>query len=217
MNNSGKLFERVIQQIQSDITDGKFIAGEKIPSEAELMNRYHVGRSTIREAIKMLSISGILKVQQGSGTYLSKERPSETIDQRLHRADFDEVNAVRKLLEFEILRLAVQNHTPGDLQKMGESLDSRIKAIREENHEACVNADLNFHLAIAYASCNSVLADLYKSFTTTIRDFFVKREPMGLSHFALSQHLHEQLFKYIKGKKSKLAQQVMQEILDNNY
>jgi DNA-binding FadR family transcriptional regulator len=217
MGKSGKLSERVIHQIEEDVANGTFKKGEKIPSETELMLMYHVGRSTIREAIKMLSTSGILKVQQGSGTYLSADRLAETIDQRLHRADFDEINAVRKLLELELVRLAVLNHTSADLKAIQESLEKRKIAIKEELRDACIDADIEFHMAIANASSNSVLADLYLSFTKIIKDFFSKREPQGISHFAMSHHLHEQLFKHIKAKKAKPAQQVLHEILNSNY
>ena len=178
---------------------------------------YGVGRSSIREAIKALALAGILKVQQGSGTFVMEHAAIESIEQRLGRADFDEINAVRTLLEKELVRLAVQNYTPELLLEMERSLENRKIAIQGEDREACANADIDFHMAIAHAGGNSVLADLYKSFTLMIRDFFAKREPGGIVNFALSHHLHEQLFLAIKTRKAKAAQQVLQEILDNNY
>src|ERR1700712_3868170 len=101
MKASEKLSDRVTGNIRQDIAQNKYRAGEKIPSEPELMKLYDVGRSTIREAIKTLAMTGILRVQQGSGTFVSISPQKETIDQRLRRADFDQINAVRKLLEDE--------------------------------------------------------------------------------------------------------------------
>lgn len=212
-----KLSERLISRIKEDIGSGKYPPGFKIPSEPELMLLYGVGRSSIREAIKALALAGILKVQQGSGTFVMEHAATESIEQRLGRADFDEINAVRTLLEKELVRLAVQNYTPELLLEMERSLENRKIAIQAEDREACANADIDFHMAIAHAAGNSVLADLYKSFTLMIRDFFAKREPGGIVNFALSHHLHEQLFLAIKSRKAKAAQQVLQEILDNNY
>src|ERR1700756_3571331 len=217
MDTSERLSEKVANQIRQDIARNKYKAGEKIPAEPELMKLYSVGRSTVREAIKTLAMTGILKVQQGSGTFVNPARQDETIDQRLRRADFDEINAVRKLLEDEMVRLAAKNHTEKDLEEMKRCLENRRLAILAEQRQACVEADIAFHMAIARASANHVLADLYLSFTSVIREFFSKRETRGISHFAMSHHLHEQLLEAIRSKKEKLAQHVLNKIIENNY
>src|SRR5271156_6615958 len=96
MRASEKLSDQVTNKIRRDISQGIYKVGEKIPAEPELMKLYSVGRSTIREAIKTLAMTGILRVQQGSGTFINVGAQHETIDQRLRRADFDQINAVRK-------------------------------------------------------------------------------------------------------------------------
>lgn len=217
MDKKETLGSRVISQIRNDIAQGKFKLNEKIPAEPELMLLYGVGRSTIREAIKTLATAGILKVQQGSGTFVNSFVSEQTIEQRLKNADFDQINAVRILLEGEIVRLAAQNRTETHIDQIEQSLERRKQAIQSEQRQACVDADIAFHMAIAQASLNNVLADLYESFTLIIRDFFSKREAQGISHFAMSHHLHEQLFKAIKAQKVKQAEQLIQQILNNNY
>ncbi|MDF2431663.1 MAG: hypothetical protein JWP44_1294 [Mucilaginibacter sp.] len=217
MKSSEKLSDQITNRIRHEIDQEKYKAGEKIPAEPELMKLYGVGRSTIREAIKTLAMSGILKVQQGSGTFVCSNAENESIDQRLRRADFYEINAVRKLLEDEMVRLATKNHTEKDLDDMKQYLEDRKLAILNGQLRACVDADIAFHITIASASSNKVLADLYQSFTVIIRDFFAKREIQGISHFAMSHHLHEQLFEAIKSGKEKSAQKVLDQIIENNY
>ena len=217
MRASEKLSDQVTNKIRRDISQGIYKVGEKIPAEPELMKLYSVGRSTIREAIKTLAMTGILRVQQGSGTFINAGVQHETIDQRLRRADFDQVNAVRKLLEAEIIRLATKNHTEKDLEEMKECLEKRRLAILTDGLQACVDADIVFHVAIARASSNDVLADLYQSFTSVIREYFAKRETLGVSHFAMSHHLHVQLLQAIKSKKEKQAQLAIDKIIENNY
>ncbi|MBB6270146.1 DNA-binding FadR family transcriptional regulator [Pedobacter cryoconitis] len=212
-----KLYEKVIGLIKEDISQGKYKAGEKIPSEPELMKLYDVGRSSIREAIKTLAISGILKVQQGSGTFVNQSFQEVSIEQRLRRADFDDVNAVRGLLEKEIVKLATQNRTEEQLGEMERCLENRKLAIQDEDALLCADADIAFHTAIALACSNPVLSDLYYSFTLIMRNFFQAREKQGISRFAMNHHLHEQLFKAIKSKKTNQSQSVLQKILDNNY
>ena len=211
------LSDKVSARIRQDILDGKYKAGEKIPAEPELMKAYEVGRSSIREAIKSLAMSGILKVQQGSGTFVNEVQPLESMEQRLRVASFDEINAVRKLLDLEIVKLAAEHHTPEQIDDINRQLILRKQAIIDEDRQACMNADIAFHMSIASASHNSVLTALYQNFTHTIRTFFSAREPNGIGHFAISHHLHEALYLAIKSKKKKQAVEIMDQILENNY
>jgi len=214
---SERLSDQISVRIRQDILNKKYRAGEKIPTEKELMKIYSVGRSTIREAIKSLAMAGIVSVQQGNGTTVNEESRSQTIDERLKNADFDEINAVRRLLEEEIVKLAVEHHTAEQLQEMEQQLALRKQAIADDDSEQCANADIAFHTAIAKASSNRVLLSLYQHFTQTIRSFFLKRDLQGIGHFAMSHHLHEDLYKAIKGKKRKQALDIIKFILDNNY
>lgn len=217
MEPTSKLSDRVINAIQKDISQGKYKPGQKIPAEPELMVQYAVGRSTIREAIKTLAMTGVLRVQQGAGTFVNETVQAESLDQRLRRADFEEINQVRRMLDYEIVKLAAENHTKEDLHRLKSLLEQRKKAILEQQYQQCLEADIAFHIAVAKASGNNVLADLFRSFTTVIRDFFTKRDTQSISHFAISHHLHEQLYKAIKSGNAKLSRQVMEDILDNNY
>ncbi|GAA4196648.1 GntR family transcriptional regulator [Pedobacter jeongneungensis] len=216
MKQESKLFEQIAIKIRNDIKEGKFKTGEKIPSEPALMELYQVGRSTIREAIKLLTLSGILTVQQGFGTKVNAV-PAEPIEQRLRSSDFDEINQVRALLEQEIVRLATQNRNDTDIKTISEALEKRKLAIENESKTACTNADIEFHLAIARASGNRVLSDLYESFTVIIRDFFAKRAPSGIAHFAMSHHLHQALFDAINDRNADAALKIITTILNNNH
>lgn len=217
MNKTIKLSDKIIIEIKKDIASGKLKKGEKIPAEPELMEHYGVGRSTIREAIKTLSISGILKVQQGSGTFVVSKIKDETLSQRLKRADFEEINSVRALLEKEIVKLASQHRSDADLTMMENLLQQRKKAIEEQQQKKCAEADIAFHISIAKASGNQVLSDLYENFTVVMRNFFELRDAADIKHFSSSQHSHEALFEAIKKQDSNLAEQITTDILNHNY
>ena len=217
MDKKEKLSDKVIMTIKNDIAGGRLKKGQKIPAEPELMELYQVGRSTIREAIKTLAISGILKVQQGSGTFVTSKIKDETLNQRLRRADFDEINAVRSLLEKELVRLACINRNEQHLLVMEEFLAKRKAAIEANAEKKCTDADIDFHIAIARASGNSVLTDLYQSFTKVMRDFFSKREAQNIARFADSQPKHEALARAIADRDQELAEEITANILNNNY
>jgi len=180
------------------------------------MEIYQVGRSTIREAIKTLAISGILKVQQGSGTFVASKIKDESLSQRLKRADFDEVNTVRLVLEKEMVKLACSNRTEADLEKMQALLQQRKKAIEAGQQKKCADADVAFHISIAKASGNQVLSDLYENFSLVLRDFFSRREE-NIDHFSRSQESHEKLAAAITDQDQKSAEQLLTTILHNNY
>src|SRR5689334_9688225 len=94
------LADEVAAQLQQQITQGKYKTGEQLPIEPELMKSFGVGRSTIREAIKVLVNSGLLRVQQGLGTFIEgTEGIKEPLSQRLKRADINDLEEVRQILE----------------------------------------------------------------------------------------------------------------------
>ncbi|QNK61882.1 FadR family transcriptional regulator [Pedobacter sp. PAMC26386] len=211
------LSDKVIIALKADIASGKLKKGTKIPSEPELMERYEVGRSTIREAIKTLAISGILKVQQGSGTFVASKIKDETLAQRLRRADFEDINTVRSLLEKEIVKLACLNRTDEDITALKDYLALRKKAIETDQQQKCTDADIAFHVSIAKASKNKVLLDLYQNFTAVIRDFFTKRKEQNMAYFARSHKWHEELAQAIVNRNQEAAKQLIKTLLNNNY
>ncbi|MES2806998.1 MAG: GntR family transcriptional regulator, partial [Bacteroidota bacterium] len=97
------LADAVASQIAQQISSGQYKVNEKLPIEPELMKNFGVGRSTVREAIKSLVNSGLLRVQQGIGTFVEQTASSrEPIQQRLKRADMHEIDEIRQLFEMKI-------------------------------------------------------------------------------------------------------------------
>lgn len=218
MSRPIKLADKVIFELQREISLGKYKVGELIPPEPILMEQYGVGRSTIREAIKTLSNAGILRVQQGAGTFVcAPAENTEPLDQRLRRANMQEVNHVRQLLEVEIVQLAVVHRRSTDLEAMDDLLQQRWQAITQEDYEACADADIRFHRAVANASHNSVLADLYQTFSNAIVTTFRQREAPHVSQFARTHDLHVQLADAIREQQAVIAINTVKAILENNF
>jgi DNA-binding FadR family transcriptional regulator len=212
-----KLADLVIAKLQQHISLGKWKKGDKIPAEPELMEQFGVGRSTIREAIKTLAQNGVLRVQQGSGTYVNESAgPSESLEQRLRRAAMQELTQVRVLLEREIIRLAVTNRKQQHIREMKQALKQRSEAIARGDYEATMDADILFHTRLAVASQNSVLADLYASFTHVLRNAFQQRDAGNIKEFSKTHALHEKLLKAVDDKNERLALNCLDALLENN-
>jgi len=191
------LAEEVAATLQQQISMGYYKTGEKLPIEPELMKRFGVGRSTIREAIKILNNSGMLRVQQGVGTFIEQTSNNrESMDLRLKRADIQDLDEVRQLLEMKIAEKAAVNRTEEDIAAIKTHLANRKHAASAGLLEACITADINFHISIAVASKNDILADLYKSASIHLKNWFLHISK-DTEAFIQTQHLHELLLKNI--------------------
>ncbi len=208
MNNTihrKSLADEVASKLQQQIALGRYKVNEKLPIEPELMKAFGVGRSTIREAIKILANSGLLRVHQGLGTFVDQATGNkEPLGQRLKRADIKDLDEVRQLLEMKIAEKAALNRTAADLKKIKEWLTKRKAAAAEGLLKECIEADIHFHTAIAEASKNDILADLYKSAAIHVANAF-SQSYKDTRAFTETHHLHEQLFKSIEAGDAKKA------------
>jgi len=165
------LVKQVILQIQEQISLGRLKPGTKIPPEPELMAQLGISRSTLREAVRALVYAGLLEVHQGNGTYVRAERvQAEPLLQRLRRAAILEVYEVRRILELEIAELAAQRRDSDDLDEMRACLNRRKAARQAGDDAAFLNADIAFHIAVAAATKNSVIVDLYQTFSDALQE-----------------------------------------------
>ena len=111
LKREGTLSQLVLESIQESIRDGEFRPGEALPSERELAERYGVGKSSIREAVKMLQVLGVVETAQGRGTYLRRSvgpqilRPL-LLDMMLLRTSADELYEFRLFFDRAYIRLA---------------------------------------------------------------------------------------------------------------
>jgi len=209
-----KLVDDVVNQIQQKISTGTILPGDKLPPEPELMKLFNVGRSTIREAVRVLVHAGLLEKKQGFGTYL-KSSPiiQEPLTHRLLRAELIEVFEARKMIELEIARLAALRHDDTDLFNMRKHLDTRDMALKQNDRELYAKSDIEFHMAVAMASKNAVIIDLYRTFTHILSDAMSKLNRNYSSHDPQSDY-HEQVYESIKNGDSDQAVQSTLKILN---
>lgn len=189
-----QLVEQVIEHLEKAINSGDFTVGTKLPTEPRLMDELGVGRSTLREAIRVLAHGGILEVRQGDGTYVrSLLTTDEPLARRLRRARLREVQEVRRTLEIEIVRLAAERRQESDVARMRGRLKLRQEAVDRGDLSAALDADMAFHSAIAEAAGNAVFADLYRTFSRTLQDALAVQWEIGDSGPSETAGLHERL------------------------
>lgn len=215
--NRKSLADEVAAKLQEQISLGHYRVNEKLPIEPELMKTFGVGRSTIREAIKTLANSGLLRVQQGVGTFVEQAGVSrEPMDQRLKRARIEDLNEVRQLLEMKIAENAALNRTDKDIELLKQHLEDRKRTAKAGLLRECIEADIQFHMAIAEASGNEILADLYKAISIHVKNWFFKIYT-DTQIFEDSYAIHEQLLKSIIAGDAKKAWNTVSKIIHHKY
>lgn len=182
------LAEEIEERILQYIIQTPLEIGTKLPNEFELGERFGVGRSTIREAVKLLVSKGILEVRQGSGTYVISTTPPELDPLGLQglwdkmSLALDLVN-LRMILEPGIAEMAALNATEEDIKKLREICDITERKIR--NDEDYIHDDIQFHTCVAECSKNKVVEQLIPMIDTAVLMFvnvtykFLKEESIA--------------------------------------
>ncbi|HWO42496.1 MAG TPA: FadR/GntR family transcriptional regulator [Candidatus Eisenbacteria bacterium] len=158
-----RISEEVVSQIHRLIRDGKVKAGDQLPSERELAETFKVSRTSVREALRALETQGLIVSRSGMGNFVA-DLPVESLIAPLARLLIEEKNALadifelRKLIEPNIAALAAARATANDIQRLTKLLDDQRTQI--EQGESGVEADTQFHFAIAKATQNHALEKL---------------------------------------------------------
>lgn len=171
ITKTASITSQVVNYLKENIESGAWKVGEKIPSENQMVADLGVSRSSIRAAIQYLIGLGVLKSQQGKGTFLidcQVENWDET-QNKINSMDCKDIYKVlefRRILEPEACRMAVEHYAPeifADLQSCLRQMEKN-----RGNPAKFVQADMQFHSVICKASGNALLEkSLNKVFAET--------------------------------------------------
>ncbi|WP_455563060.1 FadR/GntR family transcriptional regulator [Akkermansia massiliensis] len=151
------LSRQVLTAMESMIRSGKWKVGDRIPAEAELARAFSVSHNTIREALQSLIHMGMLEARPGDGTYvMASDRFAVAVSNRLKESELPQILEARLALEKEIARLAAVKRTEEDLKVLESALKDCHARVRPG-----IEDDMLFHAAVARATHNPVLAELY--------------------------------------------------------
>lgn len=150
----GGATDQLIARFKQLISEGKLLPGSRLPSERELARRFDVNRTTLRHALKMLEMMGVVSQRVGDGTYLNSGTSillDEPLDFLIVMEDTSlyELFELRLLVEPELAARAAQRAKPADLARMRQSIDDMRGSRARENR---LKADSDFHEAIFDAS-----------------------------------------------------------------
>jgi GntR family transcriptional repressor for pyruvate dehydrogenase complex len=187
-----RLFEGVAQQIQRLIVDGALKPGERLPSERELAARLSVSRGSVRDAIRILELAGLVVPRQGEGTVVADLAP-ETVAAPIaaillrKRELIGELLDVRRMIEPALAARAAERATPEEIARLEEILERQ--SARAARGEPSVDEDSEFHYQIALAAKNGVVRSVLDVLMQLLRETRARSlQTEGRAHRSLDGH-----------------------------
>ena len=167
-----RISEEIFGQVKSAIVEGRLRPGQKLPTEREMMQELGVSRVPIREALKLLENMGFIRTRQGGGSYVRSLLEDRVYDPLSHMVEGDidkvfELMEVRKEVEAWSAYYAATRATEEDRACLKGVIDT-VQACFDKEKTPSAQLDMDFHLAIAHASHNTIQEHL----TYAIYDLF---------------------------------------------
>jgi len=166
------IVEQVMERIRFLISSGEFKIGDKFPNEKALAERFGIGRSSIREVIKILHYVGVLKSSTGKGTYIldwhSISSEALTWTTLLSESDCFELMDVRFAIEDRCICSLTYAFVQGNpdalsvIQKLEGTIERMRTAAEQDDSSNLIEADYEFHSLIIQSHQNSVFSSIYE-------------------------------------------------------
>lgn len=156
----------VVQQIQSLIENGTFTVGQRLPGERDLSTLIGVSRMSVREALRLLEVMGVIRTDAGRGTFVcAPPEPvphvtRERLDLLEDEALFEQLATVREAIEPRIAALAARHATPEEIDTLYRRHAQVEDAIRAADLAAFTRADLALHNAITDVARNRIFSHI---------------------------------------------------------
>jgi GntR family transcriptional repressor for pyruvate dehydrogenase complex len=161
----GKVNQAIVRAIQEQIQRGELKAGDRLPPERHLAGIFGASRSSVREALRMLELSGLVYSRHGEGNFVAEtDAAARTLVDFLERqrANLLDLSEARKLFEPYVASLAAERATPEQLEELRQAAEEEEKHLRGGEPQAAFRADRAFHHAIATATGNEALVTLHQ-------------------------------------------------------
>jgi GntR family transcriptional repressor for pyruvate dehydrogenase complex len=175
---TSRLYEQIVQQIEESVLNGSLKPGDQLPAERDLAQRLGVSRTAVREAVKTLREKGLVEAYSGRGTFITdgtSQAARQSFDLMVkigQQEGSPHLAELRLILEPGIAALATARVEEEDLAAMREAVAVMDRAQKDPG--AYIEADLDFHLALAEAAANPLILSLIDSIVGLLREQRIK-------------------------------------------
>lgn len=212
------LVEKTTRQLIRFIQDNEIEVGEKLPNEAELSQQLQVSRSTLREAVRILISRNVLKVRQGSGTYVSEKRGQSSDPFGLafikdKQKMISDLYDMRYILEPEIAALAARHATTEQVERMRD-LVKKIEQSFDQGDQQHVQFDIELHTLISQASGNEAYSYIVPIISRSVSLFNKSYDDLAAKNF--TRKIHREIIAGIAAHDQTAARDAMLVHMANN-
>lgn len=151
-----RLVDEVIDHLRTEIASGRLLSGSRLPPETKLTQQLGVSRTTLREAIVVLSHDGLVDVRQGDGTYV---RPGQTPSPPLTDRSVAELLELRRPLQLELSRLAATRRTEHEVIRLRDLTEKLVSTVETRSSAEIPTAVRALETAIGEAAHSALLAE----------------------------------------------------------
>ncbi|WP_188737468.1 FadR/GntR family transcriptional regulator [Oceanobacillus neutriphilus] len=208
-----KVYENVLEQIIKRIVDGKLVPGDSLPPERELAEQLGVSRPSLREALRILQVLGVIKNSPKTGTIIQQVNP-EQIFQTLSMvmvtspSETSQLLEIRKSIETEMCYYAALRRDEKDLKSIGNTLENLSKAADSLEFK---KYDYEFHYTIACAAKNIFFKYVLEMISNLIdkQMFELTNKIMDIGLHQRMVEQHKMIFEEISNKNAEEARLAM--------
>jgi GntR family transcriptional repressor for pyruvate dehydrogenase complex len=212
LSREPRLADKVADSILEAILSRRVRPGDALPSERELSQQFGVSRTVIREAVRSLSGKGLVEAVGGSGVRvlaIDANTVGESMRNLVQGGEFAyaKVDEIRKVIEVAAAGFAAERATPEDTAVIEQALQAMIDHL--DDLEACVQADLAFHRAIAVATRNELFLVLHDSLGEALADVRRRNLARGIGRRKHVVAAHRKILEQIVRHEPEAAQAMM--------
>jgi len=212
-----RLYENAVEQIQSLILSRKYKPGDRLPTERSLAEQFNISRPSLREALRILGVMGLIEIKGGDGIYVKEvdfqpyiKSLNLSISSRLQmeRDSLMKLWEVRKIVEVGMVDLAFKKITEPHLKSLWWCIEEMKKNI--DDQDAFISSGIRFHRLIAEICQNEILILIWDTLADLIRRshdkiYRISRSPKK------SLQAHKKIYLALKERDSRKAVEAMKQ------
>jgi len=215
MLNKNRRFDYILETLRSNLHEGKWVKGDRLPTLQVLAKNFDVSISTIREALRVLQDQGLVSIEQGRGIFVIEEfknfKKSDKNDFNI--IDLMHLNEARLILEPALAENAARQAFLSEIGSIIKSVEL-MKQLAKEN-KPTIKEDMNFHMLIAYATHNDVLIEIYEKLQEKLKSSRNYTNIPNMIEKAI--HYHSIIAKAIEERDVNKAKSAMEAHISTNW
>lgn len=210
-----RTYKEIAEKIKKAIFDGKLNPGDKLPPEIELAKQFNVGRQTVREALRILEISGFITIRLGSNggsiienTVLSKVSDSFLNAIKIQEVTLNDIAMARLEVENSVIRYVIENANDDDIIELQNNIDLASSHLKKSKSILLIN--IEFHKILAKASRNPIFVIIMEAIMAFGAEY-LSRSNITLEQSERSYEEHIGIINAIIDKNVDLAAKLIQD------